>query len=130
MVLSDEPWRDIGFSKRPRYGKFFQRFRARWKTDLEKRTLQEMLAAFTAAYVVAGRVSSDKVLSIVGAYTARADILTALGYSSREEGVRDLGSPLGVDAGLWPARGPHADARLRVDARGRDGGVREESAKG
>jgi hypothetical protein len=90
MVLSDEPWRDIGFSKRPRCGAFFQRFRAAWKTDLEKRTIQEMLAAFTAAHAVAGRVSPDGIRSIIAAYTARPDVLTALGYSSREEGVRHL----------------------------------------
>jgi hypothetical protein len=35
-----------------------------------------------------------------------------------------------VDARLWPARGPHTDARLRGDARGRNGGFREELAEG
>src|SRR5262249_52906349 len=35
-----------------------------------------------------------------------------------------------VDARLRPARGPYADAWLRADARGRDGGVREELAAG
>src|SRR6516162_9493662 len=35
-----------------------------------------------------------------------------------------------VDAGLWLSRGPDANARLRADARGRDGGVREELAAG
>jgi hypothetical protein len=33
-------------------------------------------------------------------------------------------------AGLRPARGLHADARLRADARGRDGGVRQVLAAG
>jgi hypothetical protein len=33
-----------------------------------------------------------------------------------------------VNAGLWPPRGPHADPRLRADARGGDGGVRQELA--
>jgi len=35
-----------------------------------------------------------------------------------------------VAAGLWPAEGPHADRRLRADARGGDGGLREELAAG
>src|ERR1700756_3125724 len=35
---------------------------------------------------------------------------------------------LAVDARLWSARRLHADARLRGDARGRDGGVRKELA--
>jgi hypothetical protein len=38
--------------------------------------------------------------------------------------------PMAVDAGLRTARRQRADARLRADARGRDGGVREELAKG
>jgi len=35
-----------------------------------------------------------------------------------------------VDAGVWVSRGPLADARLRGDARGRNGGVRQELATG
>src|SRR5262245_29800699 len=35
-----------------------------------------------------------------------------------------------VDARLWTSRGPHADARLRADARGCDGRVRQELAAG
>src|SRR5262249_32393002 len=38
---------------------------------------------------------------------------------------RARGHPVAVDAGLWPPRRPHANARLRGDARGRDGGFRE-----
>ena len=37
---------------------------------------------------------------------------------------------MGVDPGLWLPRGSHADTRLRADARGCDGGVREELAAG
>jgi hypothetical protein len=33
-----------------------------------------------------------------------------------------------VDARLWMARGPLADARLRADTRGRDGDIREKLA--
>src|SRR5262249_1079830 len=39
-------------------------------------------------------------------------------------------SALGMGRGLWPARRPLADLRLRTDARGRDGGVRQELAAG
>src|SRR5262249_32462016 len=38
------------------------------------------------------------------------------------------GLALDVDARLPPSRGPHANARLRTDARGRDGSIREELA--
>jgi len=37
---------------------------------------------------------------------------------------------LAVDARPWPPWGPNADARLRRDARGRHGGVRQELAAG
>ena len=89
-VLSNEAWQDIGFANRPRHGAFFQRFRPRWKIDLEKRVTQEMLATFTAAHAIAGRVSSDDIPSVIAAYTARGDVVVALGYSSRPEGVRHL----------------------------------------
>jgi hypothetical protein len=36
-----------------------------------------------------------------------------------------VSSPVDVDARIRLSRGPHADARLRSDARGGDGGVRE-----
>ena len=35
-----------------------------------------------------------------------------------------------VDAGLRVSRGPHANTQLRSDARGSDGGIREELAAG
>src|SRR5262245_65315027 len=37
---------------------------------------------------------------------------------------------MAVDARLWPSRRPHADLRLRGDARGCDGSVRKELATG
>jgi len=55
---------------------------------------------------------------------------TAL-LSADHEGARGTGGlAVAVDARLWPARAPLADARLRGDARSRDGGVREELAAG
>jgi hypothetical protein len=89
-VLSDEPWQDIGFAKRPRSGAFLQRFRPTWKSDLERRVTQELLVIFTAAHSVAGRVTSDDIPSVIAAYTASADVVAALGYSYRDESVRHL----------------------------------------
>jgi hypothetical protein len=94
MVMSDEPWQDLGFSKRPRYGAFFQRFRSGWKVQLEKKALQEMLATFTAAHVLAGVVASDDIPKIVATYTVRPDVVRSLGYSSKEEGVGHLNTSI------------------------------------
>jgi hypothetical protein len=44
---------------------------------------------------------------------------------SRESARRASRNAVDVDAGLRPARRPHANLRLRDDARGRDGGIRE-----
>ncbi len=90
FVLSDEAWQDIGFPRRPRFGAFFQRFRPKWKTDLENRVTQEILAAVTAAHALAGRITFDEIPRIIAEYTASADLAAALGYSSRNEGRRRL----------------------------------------
>jgi len=90
MILKDEPWQDFGFSKRPKYGAYVRRFRRRWKVDLEKRVLQEMLAVFTAAYVVANRITFDSIPNVIAAYVEKAEILNALGYASRDEGIQHL----------------------------------------
>jgi hypothetical protein len=89
-VLRDEPWQDIGFPKRPRHGEIFQGLRPAWKVALEKAVLQEMLAAFTAAYVLAGRITPDDTPQVIAVYTANADIIKDLGFSSREESVQNL----------------------------------------
>jgi hypothetical protein len=90
MLLTNEPWQDLGFSKRARSGAYFQRFRPRWKVDLEKRILQEMLVVFTAAYVVADQISSSNIPNVISAYLEKSDIVKALGYVSRDEGVQHL----------------------------------------
>jgi hypothetical protein len=87
-VLMDEPWIDFGFTKRPRYGSFFQTLRPTWKRDLEKTVAQQILATFTAAYVIAGYISSKEIPQVIAAF-AMAD-LTALGYRSNDEGVTHL----------------------------------------
>ena len=54
-ALMDEPWQDLGFRRRPKHGRFIQRFRPSWKVALEKRVLQQIIAVFTAVHVKRGR---------------------------------------------------------------------------
>lgn len=89
-ILMDEPWQDLGFPKRPRYGSLFQRFRPAWKVAVEKRVVQEMLAALTAVHIVAGAVPEDEVSDIVDAYTSFPEVAEALGYASTEEAKQRL----------------------------------------
>jgi hypothetical protein len=90
ILLSDEAWRDIGFTRRPRIGALFQRFRPAWKVNLENRVAQTMLAALTAAHATAGKFSYDNVPEVIAAYTGRPDMAAQLGYASPDEGVRHL----------------------------------------
>lgn len=86
-VLKDEPWQDFGFRKRPRYGAWFQRFRAKWRVELEKRVLQEMLSALTAAYIVSGKLPKNFAERAANVYTANVGIAAALGFSSQDQGA-------------------------------------------
>jgi hypothetical protein len=112
-ILSNEPWQDIGFAKRPRSGALFRRFRPRWKVDLERRVIQEMLATFTAAHAVAGRVAPDEISRIIAGYTARDDVVVALGYQSRAEGVRHLTESIAQYCGA-PTKDWHSIIAARV----------------
>lgn len=93
-VLKDEPWQDFGFPKRPQYGAWFQRFRAKWRVELEKTVLQQMLSALTAAYIVSGKLPKDFSVNAASVYTANASITTAFGFSSQAEGVLRLKSAI------------------------------------
>ncbi len=90
IVLTDEPWQDFGFPKRPRSGRWFQRFRPRWRVDLEKRVLQQMLSSLTAAYIVAEKIPQEAIDILVDAYTSNIDLAVALGFSSQSEGASFL----------------------------------------
>jgi len=90
LILADEPWVDLGYPKRPRYGKIIQRFRAPWKVNLEKKILQEMLSAFTAMYLIAGEENFENLASIISVYTSNLELAESLGYSSCGQAVNEL----------------------------------------
>lgn len=105
-VLQDEPWQDFGFPKRPRYGAWFQKFRARWRVDLEKTVLRQMLSVLTAAHVIAGRVPKESIDSSVALYTSNVDVATALGFSSQAQGVSRLKDAIEEYASSPPEQWP------------------------
>jgi hypothetical protein len=89
-ALEDQPWRDLGFGKRPRHGSFFQRFRSPWKVELEKAALQQMLAVFVACHVRADLLSMrdiPQVLDILvdGPPNLGHELWSSYGYGSRNE---------------------------------------------
>jgi hypothetical protein len=92
-VMKDEPWIAFGFTARPPFllgnvNTFFQKLRSPWKRDLENTIAQQILATFTAAYVIAGHISSNDIPQVIEAYTKVG--LTPLGYRSNDEGVKHL----------------------------------------
>jgi len=109
-VLRDEPWRDLGFPKRPRYGEWLQRFRPRWRVDLEKAILKEMIAVLTAAHLVAGVIARPQLPNLLQLYIdgpeAPTDLWRTLGYSSRVEAQRHLESSVQLYADSSPDEWP------------------------
>jgi hypothetical protein len=89
-VLRDEPWQDFGFPKRPKDGGWAGNFRPQWRVDLERKVLQQMVSALTAAHVVAGRIPRDSIDSCVTAYTSKPDVAIAFGFPSQAEGIARL----------------------------------------
>jgi hypothetical protein len=88
-VLRDEPWQDLGFSARPRYGGIVQKFRPLWKVQLEKTALKHMLALFAAAHVHADVVGVPDLPGVVDILVdgpnGSSELWRSYGYTSRAE---------------------------------------------
>jgi hypothetical protein len=82
IVLGDEPWQDLGYQKRPKYGALIQLFRPRWKVAIEKNALREMLAMFTAAHILGNAASRNEVEEFANAYSVAG---SDMGFKSRLE---------------------------------------------
>ena len=103
-ALTDEPWQDLGFSKRPKYGAYFERFRPKWRVTIENKVLKELVIVFTAAYVVAGVVTPDDITEIVALYTCRADVVRSMGYMSQHDATQHMTASIRQYLGSSPAR--------------------------
>jgi len=72
----------------------WQRFRAQWRVRLEKSVLQEIIAIFTASYVLAGSISRSEIAEAVQLYADGygdvGHLYKTLGFGSREEAVQAL----------------------------------------
>jgi hypothetical protein len=90
MVLSDEPWHDLGYKRRPRYGGILKRLRPQWKVALENKMLQQMIALLSVAYISGFGCTRHLQQQLVNKYLATPELITAFGYSSQFDGVSDL----------------------------------------
>jgi len=90
MALANEPWQDLGFKGRPRYGAMFRSLRPAWKVALEDKVLQEIIAIFSAAYVIAEADGGDLVEQLVRWYMEKPELSVAFGFHSQVEGAEHL----------------------------------------
>ena len=85
--LTNEPWLDIGYGKRPRVGALFQRFRPTWRVALENSLLREMIGIVTAAYMLADVIDErDDFQDVINIYTSTR-LFPAFGFSSGEDAL-------------------------------------------
>ncbi len=106
-VLRDEIWLDFGFTKRPKYGTLIQMIRPRWRVEIEKVVLKEMVIVLTAAHVIAGVISSKDIEQIADAYTTTSDVVRSLGYASRNEALIHLRNSIEEYSKLPPDQWPN-----------------------
>lgn len=106
-MLNDEPWVDLGIGKRPKVGTLFQRFRHQWRVQLEERIAQEMLAMFSAAFLLAEDMSDESAPTLAAIYTSTPDASTAFGFATQSAGATHLTESfenyMKLSTGGWPA---------------------------
>jgi N-dimethylarginine dimethylaminohydrolase len=95
MVLDNAPWQDLGFKRRPRYGAILERLRPTWRVALENKVLQEMLAIFSAAYIVAETDKDNLTERLVGIYMATPELSAAFGFASQRDGASYMNNAIG-----------------------------------
>lgn len=92
--MTNELWLAIGYGKRPRHGALFQRFRPKWRVDLEKCLLREMIGGLTAAYILAGVLEEGDIDNVIRVYVdgtdGVADLFKTFGFSSRRDALANF----------------------------------------
>lgn len=82
LAFSDDLWRFWGFPKRPKYGSFVNKFRPKWRVELERKLFAEIIISNAAAYVVGGVLDSDGLDEFVRFFTADARLCNCIGRNS------------------------------------------------
>ncbi len=83
-MLCDEPWKELGFARRPRHGVLAQLFRPRARIEFENGLKREILASITAVYVLSRHIDPDEVSEVVALYAAHPLIFPMLGFASQK----------------------------------------------
>ncbi len=89
-ALSDNVWRVFGYAKRPKHGRIFNVFRARWKTELETRLIHELMVTPIAMHVILGSATMRDIEHVIASLLAHAGIAETLGYESTDAAISGL----------------------------------------
>ena len=91
LSITNELWLAIGYGKRPKHGALFQHFRPKWRVDLEKCLLREMVGGLTAAYILADVLEEKDIDNVISVYVDGTSGVTGLfrtfGFLSRKDAL-------------------------------------------
>jgi hypothetical protein len=110
IALSDDPWVDIGYRKRPKYGSKIQRFRTAWKVTIEKTIFREFIIILSAAHVAAGVIDKSVIEELAQTYAGgknHENMYVYLGYTTRHEAIdhlcRSITQYVNSETEEWPS---------------------------
>jgi hypothetical protein len=89
-ALSDNVWQLFGYAKRPKHGRIFNAFRARWKTELETRLIHELMITPIAVHVILGSATMRDIEQVIASLLSHDGILDTLGYDSTDAAIAGL----------------------------------------
>ena len=89
-ALSDNVWQMFGYAKRPKHGRIFNVFRARWKTELETRLIHELMITPIAVHVILGSATMRDIEHVIASLLAHGGIAETLGYESTDAAISGL----------------------------------------
>ncbi|HSW40054.1 MAG TPA: hypothetical protein VLL97_11245 [Acidobacteriota bacterium] len=86
-ALNDEPWKSLGFRRRPRSDPFMRKLRPAWKNRLEQLALRHIVSMFTTVAVLGGAIRLPALREVTERF---ADAYPQLGYENRNEAAEHL----------------------------------------
>ena len=88
--LSDNAWQIFGHAKRPKRGRIFDVFRAKWKTELETRLIRELMITPIAVHVILGSAKMRDIENVIATLLQHAGVAETLGYDSIDAAISGL----------------------------------------
>lgn len=103
LAFSDDTWRFWGFPKRPKHGSFWNKFRPKWRVDIEQTLFAEIIISNAAAYVAGGVLDSDGVDEMARFFTTDPQVGDCIGYSSSTRLREDILEYAEAPVDEWPS---------------------------